>query len=142
MASIAVSAANFVYAPHASQAEIIFFIGMSHKSTYLCIVSQKHRRKSELIQTSFFDLLIQITIKEVLITAPRPRCLPQSVSPLLTNKGVAVFFLPAKKEATFQLKQISINKKNNDYEKELYFGKVRAHEHAYRSNIHRFYILY
>lgn len=44
MASIAVSAANFVYAPHASLAEIIFFIGMSYKSTYLCIVNQKQSR--------------------------------------------------------------------------------------------------
>jgi len=38
MARFAVSAAKSVYAPHASQAEIIFFVGQRRKPPYLCIV--------------------------------------------------------------------------------------------------------
>ena len=37
MARFAVSAAYFVYAPHASQAEIILFVETMRKSPYLCI---------------------------------------------------------------------------------------------------------
>jgi len=59
MAGFAVSAANSVLAPQAFQAEIILFVGTGRKSPYLCIVNQNKRRKSDLIQTTFFDLVIQ-----------------------------------------------------------------------------------
>jgi len=59
MASIAASAANSGYVPQAFQAEIILFVGTGRKSPYLCIVNQNKRRKSDLIQTPLFDLVIQ-----------------------------------------------------------------------------------
>ena len=44
MARFAVSAANFVYAPRASQAEIILFVESGRKSPYLC--NQKSREQA------------------------------------------------------------------------------------------------
>ena len=98
--------------PFLSQISYMHHRLLCRKSSFLLERGQNRRTfASSFRQTTFFDLLIQITIKEVQTAAPPPRCLHLSVSPLLTQERDHRFLPSYQKRCTKQhFKIIIINK--------------------------------